>query len=94
MDTFIETFTEDQKRIFNTVIKAGTENESCQIFIVARGGCEKTYLLNAILVAVRSSNSDEYIALAMTTSGIAAQILSLGRTFYSRLKASLHPDRN
>ena len=84
----------DQKKIFDTVMKAVRENESCQIFIAARGGCGKTYLLNAILDAVRSSNSDGCIALAMATTGIAAQLLNLGRTFHSRLKAPLHPNEN
>ena len=31
------------------------------------------------------------IALATATTGIAAQLLNLGRTFHSRLKAPLHP---
>ena len=62
VDSVIGTFTEDQKKIFDTVMKAVRENESCQIFIAARGGCGKTYLLNGILDAVRSSNSDGCIA--------------------------------
>ena len=94
VESVIATFTEDQKKIFDTVMKAVTENESCQIFIAARGGCGKTYLLNGILDAVRSSNSDGCIALAMATTGIAAQLLNLGRTFHSRLKAPLHPNEN
>ena len=94
VESVIATFTEDQKKIFDTVMKAVTENESCQIFIAARGGCGKTYLLNGILDAVRSSNSDGCIVLAMATTGIAAQLLNLGRTFHSRLKAPLHPNEN
>jgi len=53
VDRATTTFNEDQKKIFDTVMKAVTENESCQIFIAARGGCGKTYLLNGILDAVR-----------------------------------------
>ena len=38
VDSVIGTFTEDQKKIFDTVMKAVRENESCQIFIAASGG--------------------------------------------------------
>ena len=34
------------------------------------------------------------VALAMRTIGIAAQLLDLGRTFHSRMKAPLEPDEN
>ena len=61
------------------------------MFISARGGCGKTFLLNAILDTVRSLEPGGCVALAMATTGIAAQLLHLGRTFHSRLKAPLHP---
>ena len=67
------------------------KNESLQLFISARGGCGKTYLLNGILDAVRSFEQGGCIALAMATTGIAAQLLHLGRTYHSRMKAPLHP---
>ena len=60
------------------------------MFINARGGCGKTYLLNTILSAVRSIDGGS-TALAMATTGIAANLLLLGRTFHSRLKAPLKP---
>ena len=60
-------------------------------FIDARGGCGKTFLLNAILSGVRISEEGGCVALAMATTGIAANLLELGRTFHSRLKASLSP---
>ena len=61
------------------------------LFIVARGGCGKIYLLNTILKKVRSLNDQGSIALAMATTGIAANLLHMGRTFHSRLKAPLQP---
>ena len=60
-------------------------------FIDARGGCGKTFIINAILGAVRSLESGGCVALAMATTGIASNLLDLGRTFHSRLKAPLTP---
>ena len=62
-------------------------------FIDARGGCGKTFIINAILGAVRSLESGGCVALAMATTGIASNLLDLGRTFNSRLKALLTPTK-
>ena len=60
VDTATKNFTKEQQDIYETIMKALTNNdESCQIFIAARGGCGKTYLLNAILDAVRASEQQE-----------------------------------
>ena len=83
-------FTQEQSEIFNTVMEAVESKQAMQIFIDARGGCGKTFTLNTILSAVRALNGGS-IALAMATTGIAANLLSLGRTFHSRLKAPLAP---
>ena len=40
---------------------------------------------------MRSLEQDGCIALATATTGIAAQLLNLGRTFHSRFKAHIHP---
>ena len=66
------------------------ERQLC-VFIDARGGCGKTFILNAILAAVRSLDPDGCVALAMGTTGIAANLLQLGRTYHSRMKAPLTP---
>ena len=84
-------FTPEQSKIFNIVIEAVKQNQSLWTFIDARGGCGKTFLLNAILAAVRSMEPGGCVALAMATTGIAANLLKLGRTFHSRLKAPLNP---
>ena len=65
--------------------------ECLQIFLLARGGCGKAFLLNVLLDAVISPEPGGCIALAMATSGIAARLLHLGRTFHSRMEAPLHP---
>ena len=82
--------TKGQREIYNTVMRAVREKKSLQLFISARGGCGKTHLLNILLDSVRSLEDEGCIALATATTGIAAQLLNLGRTFHSRLKAPLH----
>ena len=87
-------FTNEQSKIFDDVLTAVKQDSQILVFIDARGGCGKTYLLNAVLSAVRSLEPDGCVALAMATTGIAANLLSLGRTFHSRLKAPLVPTEN
>ena len=87
-------FTAEQSTIFDTVMEAVTNGDSLQIFIDARGGCGKTFLLNTILGSVRSMEPGGCTALAMATTGIAANLLDLGRTFHSRLKAPLKVDED
>ena len=82
-------FTIEQRVIFDTVMDAVRNQASLWAFIDARGGCGKTFLLNAILSAVRSLETGGCVALAMTSTRIAANLLSLGRTYHSRLKAPL-----
>ena len=91
VQTTTQTFTAAQHTIYDTVMTAVREKQSLQLFISARGGCGKTFLLNALLDSVRSLEPAGCIALAMATTGIAAQLLHLGRTFHSRLKADLQP---
>ena len=52
-------------------------------FLDGPGGSEKTFLYNALLSRVRGENK---IALACASSGIAALLLSNGRTAHSRFK--------
>ena len=65
------------------------KKEQLLAFINARGGCGKTFLTNAILAMVRSMEPGGCVALATATTGIAANLLDLGLTFHSRLKAPL-----
>ena len=85
-------FTEEQSAIFNTVLDAVKNEAPMNLFIDARGGCGKTFLINGILAAVRSLEPQGCVALAMATTGIAANLLDLGRTYHSRMKAPLTPD--
>ena len=82
-------FTAEQSSIYHAVMDAVKSGDTLHIFIDARGGCGKTFLLNTILRSVRSLEPTGCTALAMATTGIAANLLDLGRTFHSRLKAPL-----
>ena len=87
-------FTPEQEEVFSIVIGAIQQKKPLQLFLDARGGCGKTFLLNAILAAVRTLNPQGCIALATGTTGIAANLLLLGRTFHSQFKAPLTPTEN
>ena len=87
----VPTFTDEQRVIYDAVIAAVQGDQHLAAFIDARGGCGKTYLLNTILDAVRSSEDEGCTALAMATTGIAATLLNNGRTYHSRMKAPLDP---
>ena len=86
-------FTDKQKDVFDTVMEAVQSETALAMFIDARGGTGKTFVLNAILAAVRSIESENggSVAIATGTTGIAANLLHLGRTFHSRFKADLSP---
>ena len=84
-------FTPEQEDVFCLVMAAVQNEQMLQLFLDARGGCGKTFLLNAVLAAVRSLLMGGCVALAMGTTGIAANLLLLGRTFHSRMKAPLTP---
>ena len=84
-------YTAEQLAVYNLVMEKVTNGQSLYLFINARGGCGKSYLSNGILAAVRTSEPNGCVALAMATTGIAATVLTLGRTYHSRMKAPLSP---
>ena len=84
-------FTDEQRVIYNRIVGAVETQTPLYLFVSARGGCGKTYLLNAVLMRVRSLDAGGCVALAMATTGIAAVLLENGRTFHSRMKAPLNP---
>ena len=77
-----------QRTVYDTVLEAIKHVEGKCIFVDAPGGTGKTFTFNAILAAIRCQCE---IALAVASSGIAAILLDLGRTFHSRFKASRRP---
>ena len=61
------------------------------VFLKARGGTGKTFLLNRILNFVRLLD-EESIALSVAYTGIAATLLQGGRTFNSRFRFPIRED--
>ena len=84
-------YTSEQLAIYNLVLDKVKSGQPLNLFISARGGCGKSFLSNGILAAVRTSEPGGCVALAMATTGIAATVLLLGRTYHSRMKAPLTP---
>ena len=78
--------TSQQREIYDKVMRHIDSNDPVRIFIDARGGCGKTFTLETLLAAVRTSEPGGAVALAMATTGLAANLLPLGRTFHSRMK--------
>ncbi|GFT79697.1 ATP-dependent DNA helicase [Trichonephila clavipes] len=68
-------------------MRAITEQSGGLFFIDAPGSTGKTFLLSLILATIRSQNN---IALAIASSGIAATLLNGGRTTHSALKLPLN----
>ncbi|GFX97338.1 ATP-dependent DNA helicase [Trichonephila clavipes] len=68
-------------------MRAITEQSGGLFFIDAPDGTGKTFLLSLILATIRSQNN---IALAIASSGIAATLLDGGRTTHSALKLPLN----
>ncbi|KAM6543360.1 hypothetical protein CsatB_007807 [Cannabis sativa] len=63
-----------------------SSNKAQAFFVDGPGGTGKTFLYRALLATVRSRN---LVALATASSGVAASILSGGRTAHSRFKLPL-----
>ena len=82
-------FTKSQKQVFDKVMSAVEDQSHLCVFVDARGGTGKTYVLNGILSAVRVLDGGS-VALAVGSTGIAANLLHLGRTFHSRFKVPLN----
>jgi len=84
----------EQRLIFDTILKAiNNEIDQNVFFVDGPGGTGKTFLYNMILAHVRSSKLSTSglngIAIAVASSGIAALLMSGGRTAHSRFKIPL-----
>ena len=75
----------DQLNAFNLIMSAiHGENITPRLFFLnAPGGYGKTFLIETLLSTVRSMGN---VALAVASSGIAAELLEGGRTAHSRFK--------
>ncbi|MCO5563734.1 hypothetical protein L7F22_017381 [Adiantum nelumboides] len=74
---------EGQHHAYHTILNAVDQNMGQTFFLDGPGGSGKTFVYNALLSHLRGR---EKIALACASSGIAALLLSNGRTAHSRFK--------
>jgi len=86
----IESLNDGQCAAYDAVINAYAAHHAKVIFIDGPGGKGKTYIENLILNVVRSRGD---ITLTVASSGIAALLLSGGRTTHSYLKIPIALDR-
>ncbi|GFT78627.1 ATP-dependent DNA helicase [Trichonephila clavipes] len=77
----------EQKDIYNKILQRVELGEGGLFFLDAPGGTGKTFLLNLLLAKIRK---DRNVALAVASSGIAATLLSGGRTTHSVFKLPLN----
>ncbi|GFX77384.1 ATP-dependent DNA helicase [Trichonephila clavipes] len=82
----IPKLTLEQKGIYDQIMQTINSGNG-KIFLDAPGGTGKTFLIKLIQAAVRSQND---IALALASSGIAATLLPGGKTAHSALKLPLN----
>ena len=69
---------DEQLSVYTTILNNVGSNRDNLFFLNAPGGTGKSFLINLILAKVRYS---EKIAIAVASSGIAATLLSGGKTF-------------
>jgi len=77
---------EDQRTAYEAIINSVTNSSGTFFFLDAPGGTGKTFVLNLALATVRRQKK---IALAVASSGIAATLLTGGRTAHSTFKLPL-----
>nr|XP_051197067.1 uncharacterized protein LOC127310428 [Lolium perenne] len=77
----------EQRLAYDEILAAVDGGDGGVFFVDGPGGTGKTYLYRALLARVRSERK---IALATSTSGVAASIMPGGRTAHSRFKIPLN----
>ena len=78
--------TADQRQVYDCFCSMIDGDEGGMLFLDVPGGTGKTFLINLILAKLRSEGK---IALATASSGIAATLLTGGRTLHSTFKIPL-----
>jgi hypothetical protein len=83
----LHSLTQEQRVTYEQIMIHVNNSVGGIFFLDAPGGTGKTFLLKLILATIRSNND---IALALASSGIAATLLPGGRTAHSALKFPLN----
>ncbi|KAL6640358.1 hypothetical protein ACP70R_022207 [Stipagrostis hirtigluma subsp. patula] len=81
-----DSLNEEQRTAYDEIMAAVDTGKGGLFFLDGPGGTGKTYLYRALLATIRSQNK---IAVATATSGVAASIMPGGRTAHSRFKIPL-----
>ena len=82
---------DEQNEFFKTVLDAINSSEGELFCLDAPGGTGKTFVLNALLSAVRS---DGFVALGTAISAVASKLLVNGSTLHSKLKVPIQIKEN
>ncbi|CAG9835156.1 unnamed protein product [Diabrotica balteata] len=91
IQTNLPLLNEQQKYVFDTLMKVTNDKTGRFSFLDAPGGTGKTFLISLILAKISSQNK---IALALASSGIAATFLEGSRIAHSVLKLPLNMQSN
>ncbi|GFV93373.1 ATP-dependent DNA helicase [Trichonephila clavipes] len=83
--------TAEQRNVYDQINVSIATGQGAFFFLDASGGTGKTFLISLILARIRSQNP---IALAIASSGIAATLLDGGCTAHSALKVPLNVHTN
>ncbi|GFX16779.1 ATP-dependent DNA helicase [Trichonephila clavipes] len=83
--------TAEQRNVYDQINVFIAERQGGLFFLDAPDGTGKTFLISLILARIRSQN---HIALAIASSGIAATVLDGGHTAHSALKVPLNVHTN
>ena len=81
-----ESLNSEQRAAYDEIMAAIDTDEGGLFFVDGPGGTGKTFLYRALLARVRSENK---LAVATATSGVAGSIMPGGRTAHSRFKIPL-----
>ena len=79
--------TPDQRIVYEALLQIVSRGKGGVVFLDAPGETGKTFLMNLLLANIRK---DKDIAIAVASSGIAATLLTGGRTAHSTLKIPLN----
>jgi hypothetical protein len=89
MDNPTTSLNDEQKHAFITIVDRVQKKQPGFFFVSGYGGTGKTYLWNCIVNCLRGQ---EKIVLTVASSGVAALLLSGGRTTHSRFKIPCDPE--
>ena len=86
-DSQFSSLTDEQKNIYNCVIKSVEEKKGGVFFVYGYGGTGKTFLWKTLSSSIRYKRK---IVLNVASSGIASLLLAGGRTTHSRFRIPIN----